>query len=273
MGSKKRSSKVRQSSVERSRHSLSSSNRGASQGAAETSAISGTYDKNQSQYQSLINMQQLVPYHVQKEINLNDTWTIGPLNKFSYDEKKILHREMKEQLQGYHKIAQERYSDHKNTSLMISENDHKIRNEVMRRNTIQQLKHKHMHDFRRKVVNEILEERKKQPGYSPDAHKARIQAELETSSKPQSTADVSPNISRMTLQEQEVRNSFNNYITDIVSKNGGEGGGKKDKSREATEFRAMQAIEGANKYLKNSSSITYAEHKRALTKLAIESNM
>ena len=34
----------------------------------------------------------------QKEITLNDTWTMGPLNKFNYDEKQILHNFMKEKL-------------------------------------------------------------------------------------------------------------------------------------------------------------------------------
>lgn len=44
---------------------------------------------------------------------------------------------MKEKVQGYYKVAHERYADEKNTSLMISENEHKIRNEVMRRNAVQ----------------------------------------------------------------------------------------------------------------------------------------
>lgn len=59
----------------------------------------------------------------------------------------------------------------------------------------------------------------------------------ETSQFAQSTADASP-VSKQTPQEVEVRNNFGNYITDIVSKNGGEGGSKKEKSREATELRA-----------------------------------
>ena len=57
----------------------------------------------------------------------------------------------------------------------------------------------------------------------------------------------------------DVRNNFSNYITDIVSKNGGEQGGKQDKGREATELRATQAIEGARKYLKHSGSLSFAE--------------
>ena len=119
-------------------------------------------------------MQQSVPYHVTKEITLNDTWSIGPLSKFNYDEKQTLHKAMKEKLQGYHKIANERYSDHKNTSLMISEHEHKMRNEVMRRNTIQQLKHKHMLEFKRKMVDQILKDRENLPGFSPYAKKAKL---------------------------------------------------------------------------------------------------
>ena len=61
------------------------------------------------------------------------------------------------------------------------------------------------------------------------------------------------------MQEMDVRNNFNSYITDIVSKNGGEGGSKKDKSREATELRASQAIEGARKYLKHSGNMSHAD--------------
>ena len=74
----------------------------------------------------------------------------------------------------------------------------------------------------------------------------------------------------MTVLEADVRNNFSNYISDIVSKNGGEGGGKKDKGREATELRASQAIEGARKYLKHSGYINHAEYKRNLTKKAME---
>ena len=54
-----------------------------------------------------------------------------------------------------------------NLPLMIGEEEHRIRSEVMRRNIVQQLKHKHIPDFKRKIVDQILEERKKLPGYSP----------------------------------------------------------------------------------------------------------
>ena len=44
-------------------------------------------ENSSQQLRSLINMQQSVPYHVTKEITLNDTWSIGRLSKFNYDEK------------------------------------------------------------------------------------------------------------------------------------------------------------------------------------------
>ena len=56
---------------------------------------------------------------------------------------------------------------------MISEHEHKMRNEVMRRNTIQQLKHKHMQEFKRKMVDQILKDRENLPGFSPNAKKAK----------------------------------------------------------------------------------------------------
>ena len=52
----------------------------------------------------------------------------------------------------------------------------------------------------------------------------------------------------MSVQEREVRENFGNYVTDIVSKNGGEAGGKRDASFEAMVKRAEAAIEGAKKY-------------------------
>lgn len=112
-------------------------------------------------------MQQLAPYHSNKEITMNDSWTIGPLSKFSHNEKKVIKEAMKEELNRYQVQAKKRYDDHKNTSLMVDQSDHKIRNEVMRRNYMEQLKHKHIHEFKRNIVNQINEERKKLPGYSP----------------------------------------------------------------------------------------------------------
>ena len=63
-----------------------------------------------------------------------------------------------------------------------------------------------------------------------------------------STADqsLSPS-SKMTVQEQEVRDNFTSYMSEIVSKNG-EGGSKKDKSLEAMKKRAEKAVEGAKRY-------------------------
>ena len=47
----------------------------------------------------------------------------------------------------------------------MSDKEEQVRTEVMRRNVIQQLKHKHMQEFRRKMVDQILKEREKIPGY------------------------------------------------------------------------------------------------------------
>ena len=47
----------------------------------------------------------------------------------------------------YEMEAAARFDDTKNTSLMISKEDHKLRNEVMRRNVLHQIKDKNLHDF------------------------------------------------------------------------------------------------------------------------------
>lgn len=83
----------------------------------------------------------------------------------------MLKQALKEEINRYQEIAKSRYDDSKNTSLMIGADEHKIRSEVMRRNIVQQLKNKHMHDFRRKIVDGILKEREKLPGYSPSMQK------------------------------------------------------------------------------------------------------
>ena len=73
---------------------------------------------------------------MQENVTMKDTWTIGPLSKFSFDEKAELGKYMKEEFDRYNKVAHEKYSDSKNTSIMFSESEMKIRNEVMRRNTL-----------------------------------------------------------------------------------------------------------------------------------------
>mmetsp|Transcript_13513 Transcript_13513/g.18507 ORF Transcript_13513/g.18507 Transcript_13513/m.18507 type:complete len:129 (-) Transcript_13513:72-458(-) len=98
-----------------------------------------------------------------------------------------------------------------------------------------------MHDFRRKMVDQILKEREKLPGYH-DTNKKDEKSQMTSAS----TADPSP-CSRMTYQEKEVRDNFTSYMSEIVSKNG-EGGSKKDKSLEALKKRANKAIEGAKRY-------------------------
>jgi len=52
----------------------------------------------------------------------------------------------------------------------------------------------------------------------------------------------------MSYLEREVRDNFGNYVSEIVSTNGGELGGKKDISFEAMVQRATQAIVGAKAY-------------------------
>ena len=102
---------------------------------------------------------------------MRDSWTLGPLTKFSYEEKNIIKKAVKEEMDRYKAYADERYADSKNQSLMIGETEHKIRNEVMRRNTVQQMKINHIHDFKRKMVEGILKEREKMYTSSRSTHK------------------------------------------------------------------------------------------------------
>jgi hypothetical protein len=102
---------------------------------------------------------------------MKDSWTLGPLTKFSYEEKNIIKKAVKEEMDRYKTYADERYADDKNQSLMVGESEHKIRNEVMRRNTVQHMKNKHIHDFKRKIVEGILKEREKMYTSSPSTQK------------------------------------------------------------------------------------------------------
>ena len=72
-----------------------------------------------------------------------------------------------------------------------------------------------------------------------------------------STADASPSssinvkvgaVNMMSQGEKEVRENFRAYCHDIVAKNGGDAGNKKDISFEAIESRAAAAIIGAKQY-------------------------
>ena len=104
---------------------------------------------------------------------MKDTWSIGPLSKFNFEEKKAIKQAMKEEYNRYVDIAQKRFPSEQadSDSLMMSLEEQQVRAEVMRRNVVQQLKHKHMHDFRRKMVDQILKEREKLPGYKHDIKK------------------------------------------------------------------------------------------------------
>lgn len=70
--------------------------------------------------ESPIQMQHLAPYHALKDIDMKDSWTIGPLSKFTYDEKQSLRQAIKSEVQDYQELANEAFNDSKNTSLMIS---------------------------------------------------------------------------------------------------------------------------------------------------------
>ena len=85
-------------------------------------------------------MQHIAPYHALKDIDMKDSWTIGPLSKFTYDERQTLRQAIKAEVQEYQELANEIFNDSKNTSLMISQGQHSQRNEVMRKNYVQQLK-------------------------------------------------------------------------------------------------------------------------------------
>lgn len=70
-------------------------------------------------------------------------------------------------MKKYTEMAAARHPDAKNKALlMMGDEEHSIRNEVMRKNVFLQLKQKHIHDFKRKVIDSILKEREKLPGYS-----------------------------------------------------------------------------------------------------------
>ena len=89
----------------------------------------------------LVAMQVSAPYHATTEIALKDTWSVGPLSKFTYEERQVLRQALGEEIERYQAVARERYADGPPTSLMIGGDEHRIRNAVMRRNTVQQLKH------------------------------------------------------------------------------------------------------------------------------------
>lgn len=70
----------------------------------------------------------------------------------------------------------------------------------------------------------------------------------------------------MTFQEIEARQNFSNFMNDLVSKNGGEMGNKKENTSDAVEKRAMQAIEGARKYQIDLAAKKKAEEKEPKVK-------
>ena len=158
-------------------------------------------------------MHQMAPYHALKDITMKDTWSVGPLSKFTFEERRAIKVAMKDEIDRYQDIAAQRFPERTaKESMMMSEEEQQVRAEVMRRNCVQQLKHKHMHEFRRKMVDQILKEREKLPGYlQPNkkedklhlsgVEKSRLTQSVQVSSTPSahqaSTADQSPS-SKMT---------------------------------------------------------------------------
>ena len=53
-------------------------------------------------------------------------------------------------------MANEHFSESKNTSMMLGKEEFEIRNDVMRRNMVASLKQKHWQATKQKIVNEIL---------------------------------------------------------------------------------------------------------------------
>ena len=70
---------------------------------------------------------------------LKNTWDLGPLNKLTFEEKQVMKRVLQKAKQKYERDAAEMFNNEKNNSVMISKEDHELRNEVMRRNTVLQI--------------------------------------------------------------------------------------------------------------------------------------
>lgn len=45
-----------------------------------------------------VEMQHLAPYHALKDVDLKDSWSIGPLSKFTYDERQTLGQAVKKEI-------------------------------------------------------------------------------------------------------------------------------------------------------------------------------
>ena len=65
----------------------------------------------------------------------------------SFEEKMIMKHATRCEIKKFQDQAKKRYDESKSKSLMLSDEDHNIRNTAMRRIVVQQLKDKHLHDF------------------------------------------------------------------------------------------------------------------------------
>ena len=55
---------------------------------------------------------------------MRDSWSLGPLSSITFDERKAIKKACKEQIDSYQQQAADRYNNEKNTSLMISKEQH-----------------------------------------------------------------------------------------------------------------------------------------------------
>ena len=109
--------------------------RSSAQKTLHSTAAQSEHDPVHDKYG--VHMEQLTPFTKQGDFHITNTWTLGPLSEMSYDEKMILKMATKRQIKKLNEQAEQRFDDSKNKSLMISDEDHQIRNEAMRRIAIQ----------------------------------------------------------------------------------------------------------------------------------------
>ena len=116
---------------QKKKSSTLSRSRSSAQKTLQSTAAQSEHDALHDKYG--IHMENLTPFTKQGDFHITNTWTLGPLSEMSYEEKTILKMATKRQIKKLHEQADQRFDDSKNKSLMISDDDHQIRNEAMRR--------------------------------------------------------------------------------------------------------------------------------------------
>mmetsp|Transcript_6540 Transcript_6540/g.7836 ORF Transcript_6540/g.7836 Transcript_6540/m.7836 type:complete len:107 (+) Transcript_6540:180-500(+) len=66
---------------------------------------------NRASEERLVPMSQMAPYHQLKDITMKDTWSIGPLSKFTFEERTALKHALKHEYNRYFDIASERHPE------------------------------------------------------------------------------------------------------------------------------------------------------------------